>query len=50
VIKEALSVALFYYYPLAGKLIRHADGKFRINCTSEGIPRLSFTIILLQDS
>ncbi|KAH1050060.1 hypothetical protein GYH30_020505 [Glycine max] len=30
-------------------LQKHADGKFRINCTSEGIPRLSFTIILLQD-
>ncbi|TKY59489.1 Spermidine coumaroyl CoA acyltransferase [Spatholobus suberectus] len=38
VIKEALSKALFYYYPLAGKLVRHADGKLRINCNSEGVP------------
>lgn len=38
VIKEALSKALFYYYPLAGKLERHADGKLRINCTSQGVP------------
>ncbi|KAL5148780.1 Spermidine coumaroyl-CoA acyltransferase [Glycine soja] len=37
-IKVALSEALFYYYPLAGKLVRHADGKFRINCNSEGVP------------
>ncbi|KAL5187670.1 Spermidine coumaroyl-CoA acyltransferase [Glycine soja] len=39
VIKEVLSKALFYYHPLAGKLVRHADGKLRINCTShQGIP------------
>ncbi|TKY59492.1 Spermidine coumaroyl CoA acyltransferase [Spatholobus suberectus] len=38
VIKEALSKALIYYYPVAGKLVRHADGKLRINCNSEGVP------------
>ncbi|KHN39237.1 Taxadien-5-alpha-ol O-acetyltransferase [Glycine soja] len=38
VIKEALSKALTYYYPLAGKLVKHADGKLRINCNTEGVP------------
>ncbi|TKY59494.1 10-deacetylbaccatin III 10-O-acetyltransferase [Spatholobus suberectus] len=38
VIKDGLSKALIYYYPLAGKLVRHADRKLRINCTSEEIP------------
>ncbi|XP_027346812.1 spermidine coumaroyl-CoA acyltransferase-like [Abrus precatorius] len=38
VIKEALSKALFYYYPFAGKLVRHADGKLRVHCTSDGVP------------
>ncbi|KAK7400527.1 hypothetical protein VNO78_11736 [Psophocarpus tetragonolobus] len=43
VMKEALSKALFYYYPLAGKLVRHADGKLRMKCTSEGVPFLEAT-------
>ncbi|KAK7400528.1 hypothetical protein VNO78_11737 [Psophocarpus tetragonolobus] len=43
VIKEALSKALFYYYPLAGKLVRHADGKLGIKCTYEGVPFLEAT-------
>ncbi|KAK7400325.1 hypothetical protein VNO78_11531 [Psophocarpus tetragonolobus] len=38
VIKEAFSKGLSYYYPLAGKLVKHADGKLRINCTSDGVP------------
>ncbi|QHO48445.1 hypothetical protein HN51_000511 [Arachis hypogaea] len=40
VIKEALSKALFYYYPLAGKIVKHDDGKFRIHCNSNdrGVP------------
>lgn len=37
-LKEALSKALSYYYPLAGKLVRHADGAPRINGNSEGVP------------
>ncbi|KAK2440632.1 spermidine coumaroyl-CoA acyltransferase [Trifolium repens] len=28
--KEALSKALFYYYPLAGRLVKHVDGKLRV--------------------
>lgn len=40
VIKEALSKALFFYYPLAGKLVRHADGKLIINCDASGVPFL----------
>ncbi|OIV95193.1 hypothetical protein TanjilG_21583 [Lupinus angustifolius] len=40
VIKEALSKALVYYYPLAGKLITHDDGKLRINCNGDGVPFL----------
>ncbi|MED6135220.1 hypothetical protein PIB30_044274 [Stylosanthes scabra] len=39
VIKEALSEALFYYYPLAGRLVKHADdGKLRIHCNAYGVP------------
>ena len=38
VIKEALSKALFYYYPLAGRLVKHTDGKLRINCSADGVP------------
>ncbi|RYR27647.1 hypothetical protein Ahy_B01g051665 [Arachis hypogaea] len=34
VIKKSLSKALFYYYPLAGKIVKHDDGKFRIHCNS----------------
>ncbi|MED6220837.1 hypothetical protein PIB30_048670 [Stylosanthes scabra] len=37
-IKEALSEALIYYYPLAGRLIKHADGKLRIHCNAYGVP------------
>ena len=37
-IKEALSKALFYYYPLAGKLVKHTDGKLRIHCNADGVP------------
>ncbi|XP_057727025.1 spermidine coumaroyl-CoA acyltransferase-like [Arachis stenosperma] len=40
VIKEALSKALFYYYPLAGRLVKHADGKLRIHCNAYGVPFL----------
>ncbi|CAJ1960518.1 unnamed protein product [Sphenostylis stenocarpa] len=40
VIKAALSKALFYYYPLAGRLVKHTDGKLRINCSAEGVPFL----------
>ncbi|KAJ1384515.1 Transferase [Sesbania bispinosa] len=41
VIKEALSKALVYYYPLAGRIVRHTDGKLRVNCTTEyGVPFL----------
>ncbi|MED6220835.1 hypothetical protein PIB30_048668, partial [Stylosanthes scabra] len=38
VIKEALSEALFYYYPLAGRLVKHADGKLGIHCNAYGVP------------
>ena len=38
VIKEAISKALFYYYPLAGKLVKHADGKLRVHCNEDGVP------------
>ncbi|KAK7400330.1 hypothetical protein VNO78_11536 [Psophocarpus tetragonolobus] len=38
VITEAISKTLFYYYPLAGKLVKHADGKLRVHCTSDGVP------------
>lgn len=40
VVKEALSKALIYYYPLAGRLVRHADGKLRVHCNEEeyGVP------------
>ncbi|XP_045827228.1 spermidine coumaroyl-CoA acyltransferase-like [Trifolium pratense] len=45
VFKEALSKALFYYYPLAGKLVKHADdGILRVNCNPNaenyGVPFL----------
>ncbi|XP_057443415.1 spermidine coumaroyl-CoA acyltransferase-like [Lotus japonicus] len=33
VVKEALSKALLYYYPLAGRLVEHADGKLRMICS-----------------
>ncbi|MED6218953.1 hypothetical protein PIB30_031293 [Stylosanthes scabra] len=39
VLKEALSKALSYYYPLAGKLVKHDDGKFRVHYNSnDGVP------------
>ncbi|XP_057728760.1 spermidine coumaroyl-CoA acyltransferase-like [Arachis stenosperma] len=40
VIKEALSKALVYYYPLAGKLVKHHsnNGKVTINCNEDGVP------------
>ncbi|WJX37170.1 sphingosine N-acyltransferase [Trifolium repens] len=45
VFKEALSKALFYYYPFAGRLMKHADdGKLRVNCNPDaenyGVPFL----------
>jgi hypothetical protein len=44
VIKEALSQALVYYYPLAGKLNKCSDlGKLQINCTADGVPFLEAT-------
>ncbi|CAJ2640427.1 unnamed protein product [Trifolium pratense] len=40
--KEALSKALFYYYPLAGRLGRHVDGKLRVEINANnaefGVP------------
>ncbi|KAK7305493.1 hypothetical protein VNO77_43399 [Canavalia gladiata] len=39
VIKEALSKALVYYYPLAGN-ITFDDGKLGINCNADGVPFL----------
>jgi tRNA threonylcarbamoyladenosine modification (KEOPS) complex Pcc1 subunit len=44
VIREALSQALVYYYPLAGKLNKRSDdGKLQINCTADGVPFLVAT-------
>ncbi|XP_027337490.1 spermidine coumaroyl-CoA acyltransferase-like [Abrus precatorius] len=40
VIKEAISKALVYYYPLAGKIITFDDGKLGINCNADGVPFL----------
>ncbi|MED6218951.1 hypothetical protein PIB30_031291 [Stylosanthes scabra] len=42
-IKEAISEALFYYYPLAGRLVKHADGKLRIHCRADGVPYVETT-------
>ncbi|XP_015874709.3 spermidine coumaroyl-CoA acyltransferase [Ziziphus jujuba] len=39
-IKEALSKALVYYYPLAGKLRRDSNGDLRITCNAAGVPFL----------
>eukprot|EP00253_Pinus_taeda_P021093 PITA_21093 len=37
VIRDALSEALAYYYPLAGRVTRTQDGrKFQVDCTGEG--------------
>ncbi|KAL2333043.1 hypothetical protein Fmac_014256 [Flemingia macrophylla] len=43
VIKEALSKALVYYYPLAGKIVTLDDGKLGINCNADGVPFLEAT-------
>ncbi|RDX94378.1 Spermidine coumaroyl-CoA acyltransferase, partial [Mucuna pruriens] len=43
VIKEALSKALVYYYPLAGKIVTLDDGKLGINCSADGVPFLEAT-------
>ncbi|EOY34647.1 HXXXD-type acyl-transferase family protein, putative [Theobroma cacao] len=43
IIEEALSKLLVYYYPLAGKLKRQADGKLRITCNADGVPFLVAT-------
>ncbi|XP_061376069.1 spermidine coumaroyl-CoA acyltransferase-like [Gastrolobium bilobum] len=40
VIKEALAKVLLYYYPLAGRLVKHVDGKLRVNCNADGVPFL----------
>ncbi|CAL0327946.1 unnamed protein product [Lupinus luteus] len=40
-IKEALSKLLFYYYPLAGRLVKHADGNSRVHFNKDyGVPFL----------
>lgn len=46
VLKQALSKALVFYYPFAGKLIRsHVDGKLIIKCNNadDGVPFLAAT-------
>ena len=40
VIKEALSKALVFSHPLAGKLEKHSNGKLHINCNEDGVPFL----------
>lgn len=43
-VEEALSRALVFYYPLAGKLRRQTDdGMLQITCTGEGVPFLEAT-------
>lgn len=36
VIRQAISKALVYYYPLAGRMIKNADGRLEVWCTGEG--------------
>ncbi|RZC57093.1 hypothetical protein C5167_004392 [Papaver somniferum] len=36
VLKDGLSKALVYYYPIAGRLKRNESGRAEINCTGEG--------------
>ncbi|XP_019161737.1 PREDICTED: spermidine coumaroyl-CoA acyltransferase-like [Ipomoea nil] len=43
VIKTALSKALVYYYPLAGKLKRNSDGRLEITCNGDGVPYMEAT-------
>lgn len=43
VIKQALSKALVFYYPLASKLEKHNGGKLHINCNEDGVPFLVAT-------
>ncbi|OMO82954.1 Transferase [Corchorus capsularis] len=48
IIEEALSKALVYYYPLAGKLKRQSDGRLKITCNNnaddaDGVPFLVAT-------
>ncbi|GLU01522.1 hypothetical protein SLE2022_188280 [Rubroshorea leprosula] len=39
ILAEALSKVLVYYFPLAGKLRRHSDGKLRLKCNADdGVP------------
>ncbi|EEF44670.1 spermidine coumaroyl-CoA acyltransferase [Ricinus communis] len=43
-IKDAISKVLLHYYPLAGKLKRHAsDGRLSITCNGDGVPFLEAT-------
>ncbi|KAM3379571.1 methanol O-anthraniloyltransferase [Capsicum galapagoense] len=37
IIKDGLSKALVFYYPLAGRLIERPNRKLMVNCNSEGI-------------
>ncbi|KAK9127303.1 hypothetical protein Syun_016100 [Stephania yunnanensis] len=37
-IQEALSKALVYYYPLAGRIKRNGEGRLEMNCNGEGVP------------
>nr|AHA14500.1 hydroxycinnamoyl-coenzyme A quinate transperase [Fagopyrum tataricum]WDA42977.1 O-hydroxycinnamoyl transferase [Fagopyrum tataricum] len=36
-VKEALSRALVYFYPMAGRLRRDEDGRIEIDCNGEGV-------------
>ncbi|KAL3498524.1 hypothetical protein ACH5RR_041256 [Cinchona calisaya] len=47
VLKEALSKALVYYFPLAGKVKRRhdTDGRLQLTCTADGVPFLEATAI-----